>query len=163
MLASTQSRAEGKEFLLRYGQVADRYESFGVALHLGSLWSRDWGNWKATLMPELEVNRFRYTGSQSGPDSLDEAGIKGMVRFVRGSGSVRPYAELGLGFSLLSRDRLGTRELSTHFQFSEHVGLGAEFGKGWFAGWRYSHYSNAGIEQPNDGLDMHQAVIGVSF
>lgn len=163
LLASAQAWGQEKEILLRYGQAGGKYEGAGVALHLDSLWSRDLGNWKMNLMPELELTHFRYTGSQPGPDSLNEGGVKGMVRISRGGGSVKPYAEVGLGASLFSRDRLATKDFSTHFQFSEHVGLGAEFGNGWFAGWRYSHYSNAGIKQPNDGIDLHQLVIGVSF
>lgn len=163
MLPSFQALGEGKELLLRYGQAGSKYEGAGVALHLEPLWSRDLGNWKAVLLPELELTHVRYTGSQPGPDSLNEAGAKAMVRLARGGGELRPYAELGLGASYLTRDRLGTRDFSTHFQFSEHLGLGAEFGKGWFAGWRYSHYSNAGIKEPNDGIDLHQVVIGVSF
>lgn len=163
LMASFQARGEEKEFLLRYGQAAGRYEGAGVALHMDSLWSRGLGNWSATLLPELELNHFRYLGSQPGPDSLNEAGIKGMVRFARTGGDLKPYAELGLGVSLFSRDQLGTRDFSTRLQFSEHVGLGIEFGKGWFAGWRYSHYSNAGLKEPNDGIDLHQLLIGVSF
>jgi hypothetical protein len=32
-----------------------------------------------------------------------------------------------------------------------------------YAGLQYSHYSNADIEEPNDGIDLHQIVIGAHF
>lgn len=58
---------------------------------------------------------------------------------------------------------MGTRTFSTHFQFSEHLGLGVEFAEKWFGGWQFSHYSNAEIEKPNDGIDLHQIVVGARF
>ena len=49
------------------------------------------------------------------------------------------------------------------FQFSQHLAVGVEFAKWGFVGLQYSHYSNADIEKPNDGLDLHQIVLGAKF
>lgn len=157
------ARAEGLGLSLHYGEDGGSYENYGLGLRFGSWWARDLGSWKAVLSPELEFNHWRHTGSGFGPSSLNEAGGIGLFRFSRDAGGFQPYGEIGLGLSLLSNDRLGGRELSTHFQFSEHIGLGLEFGERWFAGWRYSHYSNANIKKPNDGIDLQQVLIGMRF
>lgn len=141
----------------------DNYDRTGASLRLGSVWARSWGAWHAGLHPEFELSRFRYRGAGEGPETMNQAGVIGLLRVVRGQGAVQPYVELGLGGALLSRTSLGAKEFSTAFQFSQHVGLGLQFADRLSAGWRYSHYSNGDIRNPNDGIDLHQFVIGARF
>lgn len=162
LAVTASASATDVDVMLRHGDDGSHYEGTGIGLRFGSWWSRDFGQWHTTLNPELEVNHFRYNGPASGPSNLNQAGAMGMFRLRHGDGSFRPFAEFGLGISLFSRDHLGGKNFSTPYQFSEHVGLGLEFAY-WFAGWRFSHYSNAGIETPNDGIDLNQLVLGVSF
>lgn len=63
----------------------------------------------------------------------------------------------------VSRDTLGDKDFPTRFQFSQHLGPGVEFARRGYAGLQYSHYSNADIEKPNDGIDLHQIVLGAHF
>jgi len=141
----------------------DNYDRTGLSVRLGPQWETDWGAWHAGLHPELELSRFRYSGSNDGPDTMNQVGAIGMLRLVRGRGGFQPYAELGLGAALLSRTDLGPKVFSTNFQFSQHAGLGLELGGRFSVGWRYSHYSNGDIEMPNHGIDLHQLLIGASF
>lgn len=166
LLAATPAQAANDAndaLVLRYGESDSDYERIGLGLRLAPVWSADWGAWKAQLRPELELSHFRYTGPAAGPDSLEQGGAIAHFRVRRGTGGVRPYAEAGLGVSLFSNDALGEKQFSTHFQFSEHVGLGVEFSERWFAGWQYSHYSNADIDKPNDGIDLNHLVVGMYF
>ena len=43
------------------------------------------------------------------------------------------------------------------FQFGDHIGGGIRFGdKGQYdVGYKYQHLSNAGIKQPNQGINYH--------
>lgn len=164
VLAPPAARAEAEhpELALRYGAGNDQ-ERIALGLRLGPLWSTDWGRWQASLRPELELSRFRYTGPAAGPDSLNQAGAIGLLHLHYGEGGFRPYVEAGLGVALFSRERLGDTNLSTRFQFSQVLAVGVEWRGHGFAGLRYSHYSNGGIEKPNDGIDLHQFVIGAHF
>jgi lipid A 3-O-deacylase len=155
--------AEGPGIALVVGQTDSDYERAGLSLRFGPMWSTDWGNWKASLRPELELSHFRYTGAGPGPNSLNQVGGIGLLHLHYGEGRFRPYAEAGLGVSLFSRDTLGSKDFGSRFQFSQHLGLGVEFAQRGFAGLRYSHYSNADIEKPNDGIDLHQIVLGAYF
>lgn len=163
LLGATAACADGLDLAVRHGEDGGKIEGSGATLRLSPLWSKHWGDWRFTLHPELELNHFRYTGPLSGPRILNQGAGIGLLRFHRGDGRFGPYAEAGLGAAAFSHDKLGGKEFSTHFQFTEHVGLGVEFPGGWFVGWRYSHYSNASIKTPNDGLDMHQLMIGIRF
>ena len=162
-LAPFTAAAEGPGIALVVGQADSDYERAGLSLRFGPMWSADWGNWKASLRPELELSHFRYTGAGPGPDSLNQVGGIGLLHLHYGEGRFRPYAEAGLGVSLFSREVLGGKDFSTRFQFSQHLGLGVEFARRGYAGLQYSHYSNADIEKPNDGIDLHQIVLGAYF
>ena len=65
------------------------------------------------------------------------------------------YLEGGVGASLLSKlyDNDGDY-LSTAFQFNDHVGVGYVFGKGWDLGFKFEHFSNGGIKEPNSGVNF---------
>ncbi|QPF72333.1 acyloxyacyl hydrolase [Roseateles sp. DAIF2] len=69
------------------------------------------------------------------------------------------FIELGVGPSLLSRKRFAGRQLSTHFQFADHIGLGRRIGEQNRLGMRISHFSNASIKRPNPGLDVLQLLL----
>lgn len=162
LLAAGAASAAGPAVSVFHGEH-DNYDRTGVSVRLGPVWESDWGAWHAGLHPELELSRFRYSGSTAGPNTLNQAGAIGLLRTVRGRGSFQPYAELGLGAAFLGRTDLGPKVFSTAFQFSQHAGLGIEFAGRYSVGWRYSHYSNGDIEMPNDGIDLHQLLIGARF
>ncbi|THF64594.1 acyloxyacyl hydrolase [Pseudothauera nasutitermitis] len=156
--------AQDFEVVLKHGRNGgDDYERTGLGLRLNPVWTHQWESWDATLRPEVELSQLRYTGSHPGNDRLSQAGAIGLLRVQKREGGIRPYAEVGLGAALFSGDRLGHRDISSHFQFSQHLGLGLEFTGGWDLGLQYSHYSNADIKKPNDGLDLYQILLGKRF
>ncbi|MDJ0926172.1 MAG: acyloxyacyl hydrolase [Gammaproteobacteria bacterium] len=67
-----------------------------------------------------------------------------------------PYIDIAVGVSLLSDHEIDGRELSTHFQFEDRIGLGLRFGDKHQHAlvFNYFHYSNANFEKPNDGIDI---------
>ncbi len=161
--AAAPARAENVEVLLRHSFSEDDFERVGAGLRFKPLWENKWGNWHATLRPELELSHIRYTGHKPGRSSINQMGGIAQFRLAYGQSKIRPYVEAGLGGSLFSHTSLGNKGFSTAFQFSEHVGAGIEFAQTWYLGWQYSHYSNASIKKPNDGIDMHQVVLGLRF
>lgn len=73
------------------------------------------------------------------------------------------YAEAGIGATLISHTRFANRELSTQFQFGDHIGIVRTFGNDWRIGLRLSHFSNASIKRPNNGLNIVQLTMAHSF
>ncbi|NIN01179.1 MAG: acyloxyacyl hydrolase [candidate division Zixibacteria bacterium] len=72
------------------------------------------------------------------------------------SSRILPYLEAGIGIGYLSKKTINGRDLSTRFQFEDRIGIGVKIGKEkrHDLSFRYMHYSNASIKQPNDGIDI---------
>lgn len=66
------------------------------------------------------------------------------------------YGEFGIGLSILDDTQFAGKNVSTHFQFEDRLGLVTYFGKQkeHAITLRYFHYSNGGIKKPNPGLDF---------
>jgi lipid A 3-O-deacylase len=84
-----------------------------------------------------------------------------VLSFGNGAG-YRPYLEAGIGVALLSDHRIAGRELSTTFQFEDRIGFGLR-GERFDIHYRFMHYSNGGIEKPNNGVDAHVVGFAVRF
>ncbi|CAD5107860.1 acyloxyacyl hydrolase [Zestomonas carbonaria] len=76
--------------------------------------------------------------------------------------TVRPYIEAGIGVALFSSTELEDNDLGSSFQFEDRIGLGLRF-SGQEVGLRAIHYSNAGLKQPNDGVETYTLHYRVSF
>jgi len=76
--------------------------------------------------------------------------------------SVTPYIEVAVGLAYISDTTLGRRDLTTHYQFEDRLGLGLRF-RDWNVSARYMHYSNADIEKPNAGMDLYILSVGIPF
>jgi len=74
----------------------------------------------------------------------------------------KPYIEAGIGASLWSNTKMGPRDLTTSFLFEDRIGVGFRFKKIDLS-FRYMHYSNGSIKQPNDGIDIFIASINYRF
>ena len=68
----------------------------------------------------------------------------------------RVYGEFGIGLSFIDDTKFAGKNISTHYQFEDRIGLGYEFGKDfqYKVALRYFHYSNGGLKKPNPGLDF---------
>ncbi|KHL72121.1 lipid A 3-O-deacylase [Pseudomonas putida] len=69
--------------------------------------------------------------------------------------SVKPYIEAGIGVAAFASTELESNELGSSFQFEDRIGFGLRFAGGHEIGVRAIHYSNAGIKQPNDGVESY--------
>ncbi len=122
--------------------------------HLGGYWESDFGYWSN--------NSFAKTHS-----TLLDIGFTPVLRFQQTTLSgLSPYAELGVGFHLLSATSVSTqRQFGSSFQFGDHIGAGVRFGdKGKYdVGYRYQHMSNAGIKGPNQGINFHELRLQYRF
>ena len=114
--------------------------------HLGGYWDLSLGYWNNN-------SPFKTTSN------LADTGFTPTLRFQENTISgLSPYAELAAGFHFLSTTSVGAeRRFGSSFQFGDHIGAGVRFGdKGRYdIGYRYQHLSNAGIKEPNQGINFH--------
>lgn len=79
-----------------------------------------------------------------------------------GPGQYETYLEGGIGAAFLSRTEIAGREFSTTFQFEDRLGIGVR-GERIDLHYRFMHYSNGGLEKPNNGIDFHVIGLAVQF
>lgn len=72
-------------------------------------------------------------------------------------------AEAGIGVSYFSKTQFAGSDISTHFQFADHIGVFYRFAPDGSIGIRASHFSNGGIKKPNPGLNALQLTYTESF
>lgn len=157
------AHADSYELLLRHGESGDSEQRDGIGFRLPASLQGDWRGWQLSLRPEFELGHFHRSDAAAGPRDLNEAGALGVFRIADHTGRIRPFAEIGLGLAWFDHTALGTRDFSTHAQFTESLSLGVGFGDRWLAGWQYVHYSNGDIKLPNDGIDLNQVFVGARF
>ncbi|TVP89720.1 MAG: acyloxyacyl hydrolase [Pseudomonadaceae bacterium] len=90
--------------------------------------------------------------------SLDTASIDASpvfrLNFAAGDQGAQAYFEAGIGIAWFSRSRLapGTN-LGSSLQFADRIGLGLRLANGNDVGLRFFHYSNAGFNRRNSGVE----------
>lgn len=106
---------------------------------------------------EASVNRW-----DSATDNVTAIALSPVfvLQFGQNSSGYRPYIEAGVGLALLSEEGAGGRQLGSSWQFEDRIGFGLASERFDFH-YRYMHYSNGDIEEPNQGIDAH--VIGISI
>lgn len=118
----------------------------GEHMRLGGFWEASANYWDA------------------GDGDLWAAALSPVLALYLGNAGARwqPYIEGGIGAAFISETSLAGREFSTTFQFENRLGIGIR-GERWDFHVRYLHYSNADIEEPNNGMDSFVAGVAYRF
>lgn len=148
------------EVSVAYGRTHDDIDVGRIGIR------RDFGRWLKnptgwfSLYGEGSLNEWKQ-----GSDKIYTFGLSPVFIYYFGKPEykIRPYIEGGVGGALLSDTEIGGyRQFSTAFQFEDRVGIGIQV-KNVDLCFRYMHYSNAGIKQPNDGIDIFMLALGYRF
>jgi lipid A 3-O-deacylase len=123
----------------------------------------DWNlPWEWSLGPHWHAqSRADLSAGWLGRDRADAAIMTLGPTLVVGYDRFPVTLEGGASLTGLSRDQFGSRTFSTLFQFTSHIGINWDFAAHLRAGYRFQHMSNAGIKEPNPGLNLH--VLAVSY
>ena len=162
MLASTCSAADSvslelatgnKTEIARVGAQWNWNKSWysGNGTHIGGYWDLTLAQWHGN----------QYQDIAGASQNISDLGITPVFRFQRDD-KKGLYAEVGIGAHLLSSPYNNNgRRLSTHFQFGDHFGIGYVLENKVDLGMKLQHFSNAGYEEPNDGVNF--VVFKVSY
>jgi lipid A 3-O-deacylase len=150
--------------------VAGRGDSGVQSWQLGVQWNRvdkPGETWSFSRFYEAVAGTWHARDEGVRVRSLQEAGAFGIFRLERdGHGaSVIPYVQYGLGFRLLSHAGISNRGMAVAFQFDNQIGAGVRFGPNgrYDVGYRLRHISNAGIKEPNAGINFHEVQFTYRF
>jgi len=141
----------------------DFYPVFvGLGFNLKDLTKRIGFNPPVTFEFQLEP----YIAYVSSPDANVEFGNSFLLKFglVPESWKLQLYGKAGVGMAYMTNH---THEQSTQFNFIESGGVGASYfisdHLALTVEGRIRHLSNAGIKQPNHGINTYFALAGVSY
>lgn len=73
--------------------------------------------------------------------------------------------EFGIGISLVENTRFAGKNIGSHYQFEDRLGIAMDFGKSnqQSLALRYMHYSNGGLNNKNPGVDFLNLSYAYSF
>ncbi len=138
-------------------QFNEDFEQFEAFIKWGLPWRWQWPS-GVHLDTRLDATAGILTGGH-------ETGLVGSVgpslALNIASGDILLLA--GTGITLLSEDRFGREDFGGPIQFTSYAGLSVLLGRNSVAGYRYQHMSNAGIYDPNPGLNMHMFELAYHF
>ena len=66
-----------------------------------------------------------------------------------------PFIEAGIGVMWFSRDKVENRNLGSKFNFENRIGFGVRLYERHVVGVQALHYSNAGSNHHNDGIESY--------
>ena len=112
--------------------------------HLSGYWDASAGAWRGT----------RYQNVPGATQSLWDIGFTPVFRY-QNDDKKGIYSEGGIGVHRLSELYNNNDDnLSTRFQFGDHIGIGYVFANKWELGAKIQHFSNGGYKKPNSGVDF---------
>ncbi|KAA0956556.1 acyloxyacyl hydrolase [Pseudomonas sp. ANT_H12B] len=144
------AQAAGVEFAV--GQTSESTMTYRLGMQFD--WDKSW----------LQSDVGRLTGYWTGAYTYwegDEASSNHSLSFspvlvYEFSGqTVKPYVELGVGVAVFANTEVENNQLGSAFQFEDRFGFGLRFAGGHEVGIRATHYSNAGLSSPNNGVESY--------
>ena len=147
------AQAEPWALSAHYGQ-GDEYRRVMLGVESAPLWSYSFGPGRRRIDLTTEFGVSYWKAKRSGPN--DDVWQLNAVPMFRWWPAERFFIEGGIGATVFSRTRFAGDQLSTLFQFGDHIGAGYQLTPSVRLGARVSHFSNAGIKSPNPGLDIFQ-------
>lgn len=114
---------------------------------------------------ETNLALWRLRAYQNVPGRTKNIAVVGFTPVFRyqSDSKLGLYGEVGIGVNLFSKlYKNEDKELSTAFQFSDHIGVGYTTAK-WDFGLKFQHYSNASIKSPNAGANWIVAKAAYRF
>lgn len=146
VIATTAAAEDAVEVSL--GKASDQVDVFRLA------WHKAWSNrWLVTAAGEISGFHTISLNHWQGRDGSLDAIAYSPVFVYRFRRQIYPYVKFGIGGAWLSDTSIATRNLGSHLQFEDQLGLGWKWGRSDLS-LVYMHYSNGGFAHPNRGVDM---------
>jgi lipid A 3-O-deacylase len=115
---------------------------------------------------ELSVNFWEF-GADNQHDTNYALAVSPVIssQFATIAGKYPLKWELGIGLSLISDTIFAGKNIGSHYQFEDRLGLILEFGDNLKQSLavRYMHYSNGGLNDKNPGMDFLNLSYAVHF
>lgn len=144
-----------------------------IRIGIQKYWDKSWHNekswgpkgyWELSYCA-MKGKRGPLPGSNNSDQVYAFAGVLRVSRNEPIGNHIWPYFDFGLGAARFNKKEIGGRNLGSHFQFEDRLGFGCRFGEfqQFELGYRFLHYSNAGLAMHNDGINLQMIVFSYWF
>lgn len=106
-----------------------------------------------------------YTWWEAGRFGSDEhsVSVSPVLIYRFNTDGWQPFVEGGIGAAYFSADRVGDRRLGSRAQFEDRFAVGVQLSERDALRLRVIHYSNAGLEDPNQGINSWSVIYSRRF
>ncbi|MFJ4141213.1 acyloxyacyl hydrolase [Pseudomonas sp. NPDC089734] len=147
---SSLAQADGVEFSVGHTSESTMTYRLGVQFD----WDKSWLKSDVGRLTGYWDGAYTYwDGDKS--SSNNSLSFSPVLVYEFAGQSVKPYIEAGIGVSVFSNTQVENNKLGSAFNFEDRIGFGLRFAGGHEIGIRATHYSNAGIKEPNDGIESY--------
>ncbi|MBV6750033.1 acyloxyacyl hydrolase [Pseudomonas chlororaphis] len=144
------AQAAGVEFSV--GQTSDSTRAYRLGLQ--SNWDKSWLQSDVGRLTGYWSGAYTYWEGDRSPSNHSLSFSPVFVYEFSGA-SIKPYIEAGIGVALFAHTEVEDNKLGSAFLFEDRLGFGLRFAGGQEVGIRATHYSNAGIRTPNEGIESY--------
>ncbi|EGC00824.1 acyloxyacyl hydrolase [Pseudomonas plecoglossicida] len=120
---------------------------------LGVEWEKSWLRSDTGRLTGYWDAGYTYWEAGDAAGSAHSLSFSPVFVYEFAGGEIKPFIEAGIGLAFFSNTKVGDQNLGSAFNFEDRIGVGLKIGDKQRVGIRAVHYSNAGIKQPNDGIE----------
>ncbi|MGY4494435.1 acyloxyacyl hydrolase [Pseudomonas sp. TE3610] len=122
---------------------------------LGFNWDKTWLQSSTGLLTGYWDLGYTYWQAGDHAGGRHSLSFSPVFVYEFGNGPTKPFIEAGVGVSMFTGASAGDQQFGSAFNFEDRLGAGLKFADGEKVGVRVIHYSNASIQQPNDGIESY--------
>lgn len=122
---------------------------------LGFDWDKSWLQTSTGKLTGYWDLGYTYWGAGKEAGGRHSLSFAPVFVYEFGESNIKPFIEAGVGVAMFSGTTAGDQKFGSAFNFEDRLGLGLKIGGYQRVGVRVIHYSNAGIKQPNDGIESY--------
>lgn len=141
--------------------VGEQYLRVAANYEMPSLWTAQLG-FLGRVDLSLEAG-LAFWGNTRGSVHDDELYQLTLLPLLRWWVCESFFIEGGVGPSVFNRHHFAGKNISTDFQFADHIGGGVRLADSLRLSVRYAHFSNGGIRRPNPGLNVIMVSLAYEF
>lgn len=147
---SVSAQAAGVEFSV--GHTGESTMTYRLGLQFD--WDKSWLQSDVGRLTGYWSGAYTYWDGRKAP-SNNSLSFSPVLVYEFDGASVKPYVEAGIGVAVFSRTRVEDQRLGTSVLFEDRIGVGLRFAGGHEIGIRAIHYSNAGFNDVNSGVESY--------
>lgn len=122
---------------------------------IGSDWNKQWFTSQTGQLGGYWDAAYTYWDGGNRSASAHSLSFAPVFTYTFTGPSLKPFIECGIGVAAFSKTRVNGRKLGSSLNLEDRIGAGISLPNQGKLGIRAMHYSNAGLKNPNEGVESY--------